>query len=213
MHVFTGLIAETGEISSLSYNEGGARLTLSAPVISKDASIGDSVSVNGACLTVVGINGPRLSFDVSGQTLKTTNLGRLKTGQRVNLEPALKAGDRLAGHFVTGHIDGTGSIISKTPEGDVFRIVVGAGRSITDCLVDKGSVAIDGISLTVVEVLDNGFSVVIIPHTGVVTTLGYKKAGDTVNIEVDILGKYVSKFLTGRKDRDLMETLRREGFA
>lgn len=211
--MFTGLVIEMGEIVSLKKRDNGARLFLDAKSLSADARLGDSISVNGTCLTVVEISGLTLAFDLSDETLRSTNLGRLKKGDRVNLEPSLRMDSRLGGHFVTGHIDGVGTIRTKALAGDVYKIVIGADERLAGFLVDKGSVAVDGISLTVVEALKEGFSVVIIPHTASLTTIGFKGPGDTVNIEVDILGKYVSKFLNKGKDSRFMQTLSEEGFA
>lgn len=211
--MFTGLIVEMGEILSLVKKESGARLALQAKKLVPDAALGDSISVNGTCLTVVGIKGNILSFDLSAETLRSSNIGQFKIRDRVNLEPALRLDAKLGGHFVTGHIDGVGKIKSKTMIGDVYRVVVGTEDRIAEFLVEKGSVAVDGISLTVVDVMKDGFSIVIIPHTAHLTTIGFKTAGDEVNIEVDILGKYVSKFLSKRKDAGFMDTLLREGFA
>ena len=211
--MFTGLIVEMGELVSLIKKENGARLALQANTLVPETALGDSISVNGVCLTVVEIKGNTLSFDLSGETLRSTNIGHLKIRDRVNLEPALRLDAKLGGHFVTGHIDGVGKIKAKTQTGDVYRIVIGTEGRIADFLVEKGSVAVDGISLTVVEVYKDGFSIVIIPHTAYLTTIGLKSPGDTVNIEVDIFGKYVSKFLSRGKDAGFMDTLLREGFA
>ncbi len=210
--MFTGLVVEKGEIVSLRKKEKGARLSLKAETISADACIGDSIAINGTCLTVVEIKGDTLAFDLSDETLKSSNLGDLKTGDQVNLEPSLRMDSKLGGHFVTGHIDGVGRIKSKNAVGDVYKIVISADDHITGLLVEKGSVAIDGISLTVVDVFKGGFSLVIIPHTAMLTTIGHKSAGDAVNIEVDILGKYVAKFLNKTRPGTFMETLREEGF-
>jgi riboflavin synthase len=210
--LFTGLVVEMGEIASVTKRDSGARLFLKARSLSLEAQIGDSISVNGTCLTVVEMKGKTLGFDMSDETLRSTNLGNLRTKDRVNLEPSLRFDSRLGGHFVTGHIDGVGTIKSKSAAGDVLKIVIGAGEEITRYLVEKGSVAVDGISLTVVDVLTKGFSIVIIPHTAALTTIGFKGPGDTVNIEVDILGKYVSKFLHMGKDSGLMKALSEEGF-
>jgi riboflavin synthase len=211
--LFTGLIVEMGEVVSIAKRGGGARLSLKAETVSGKAAIGDSISINGACLTVVEKKGDAIGFDLSDETLRATNLGQLKVKDRVNLEPALRLDARLDGHFVTGHIDGVGRIRSKTATGDMLKIVIDAAQEIVDFLVEKGSVAVDGISLTVVDVLRDGFSIVIIPHTAGMTTIGYKNAGDTLNLEVDILGKYVSKFLQRTKDSRFMRTLLDEGFA
>ncbi|MFI5294105.1 MAG: riboflavin synthase [Thermodesulfovibrionales bacterium] len=210
--MFTGLVVEMGEIVSIAKRNNGVRLYLNAGSVSADAQIGDSISVNGTCLTVVEIKGKTLGFDMSDETLRSTNLGSLRAKDRVNLEPSLRLDSRLGGHFVTGHIDGVGTIKSKSAAGDAHKIVIGAGKDITRFLVEKGSVAVDGISLTVVEVLSNGFSIVIIPHTAALTTIGFKGPGDTVNIEVDILGKYVSKFLHKGQDSGLVKALSEEGF-
>lgn len=201
-----------GKIVSLSRTSGGARLSIEADAVLSGADIGDSIAINGTCLTIVEIRGKNLSFDLSDETLNSTNLGRLKPGDRVNLEPSLRPDSKMGGHFVTGHIDGVGRIKSKAATGDVWKIVIDSGAQIADFLVEKGSVAVDGISLTVVDVFKDSFSLVIIPHTAVLTTIGFKKAGDEVNIEVDILGKYVSKFLNKGKDARFMETLHEEGF-
>lgn len=201
-----------GEIASITKHDRGGRLFLNAESVSKEAEIGDSIAVNGTCLTVVEIKGKMLGFDMSGETLRSTDLGSLRTKDRVNLEPSLRLDSRLGGHFVTGHIDGVGAIKSKSAAGDVIKIMIGAGEEITRYLVEKGSVAVDGISLTVVDVLSKGFSVVIIPHTAQLTTIGFKGPGDKVNIEVDILGKYVSKFLNKGKGSGLMKALSEEGF-
>lgn len=211
--MFTGLIMEMGEIVSLQNRKNGGRLSLTAPAMSKDAGIGDSISINGTCLTVVDIKDRMLAFDLSGETLKSTNLGLLRPGDKVNLESSLRFDSKLGGHFVTGHIDGVGTIRSRERVGDVLKFVIFAEEHITDFLVEKGSVALDGISLTVVDLFGDGFSVVIIPHTAKMTTLGFKGAGDTVNLEVDILGKYVSKFLGKNKDSRFMQTLIEGGFA
>lgn len=210
--MFTGLVVDMGEIVSVTKRDSGARLFLNAESVSEGARIGDSISVNGTCLTVVEIKGKTLGFDISDETLRSTNLGSLRKKDRVNLEPSLRLDSRLGGHFVTGHIDGVGTIKSKSAAGDVHKIVIGAGSDIIRFLVEKGSVAVDGISLTVVEVLPKGFSIVIIPHTAALTTIGFKGPGDTVNIEVDILGKYVSKFLHKGQDSGLMKALSEEGF-
>jgi riboflavin synthase len=195
--VFTGIIIELGEVVSLKKRPAGAMLAAKAPDVSRDAAIGDSISVNGVCLTVVGRSGDILSFDLSDETLRSTNLGRMKPKDKVNLEPSLRPEGKLGGHFVTGHADGTGTIRSKNIRGDMLHIVINASHEITGYLVKKGSVAVDGISLTVVDVSPDSFSVVIIPHTAGVTTIGSKGVGDSVNLEADIIGKYVARFLAG----------------
>lgn len=210
--MFTGLITETGEFVSISKKETGARFFLKAREAASEARLGDSISINGTCLTVVEIKGDILAFDLSDETMRTSNLGRLRTKDPVNIEPALRLDSKLGGHFVTGHVDGVGKIRSKTLSGDVYKIVIGADEHIAGFLVEKGSVAVDGISLTVVDVFKDSFSIVIIPHTAKMTTIGYKNTGDPVNIEVDILGKYVSKFMNKDKDESFMNTMKKEGF-
>jgi riboflavin synthase len=204
-----------GDVVSLAKKGNGARLSLDARILSRDAKLGDSIAINGTCLTVVEIKGNVLAFDLSDETLKSSNLGELKAHDRVNLEPALRLDDRLGGHFVTGHIDGAGRIRSKALEGEVYKVVIETEPWIAEYLVEKGSVAVDGISLTVVDVLRDGFSLVIIPHTARLTTIGFKGPGDRVNVEVDILGKYVSRFLKKEKGKDanLMSALKASGFA
>lgn len=212
--MFTGIIIEMGEVASFKRRASGGTMSVRSDIISHDAEIGDSISINGVCLTVTEKKGSVLSFDISYETLRSTNLGQLRKGDRVNLEPALRPDGKLGGHFVTGHVDGIGIIKSRETIGDAFKIVISAPEEITGLLVEKGSVAIDGISLTVVDVTDREFSVVIIPHTEKVTTIGLKNVGDTVNLEADIIGKYVAKFLKKdeSKDKGLLDTLTKAGF-
>lgn len=212
--MFTGLILEMGEISSFKKRSGGAILSLKANEVASTAKKGDSISVNGVCLTVVSKNNNTLSFDLSEETLRCTNLGSLKTGDIVNLEPSLRPDSKIGGHFVTGHVDVAGRIRSKVNIGDMMKVEIEAPANIINFLVEKGSVAVDGISLTIVDILKDRFTVVIIPHTAKLTTMGFKVPGDTVNIEVDILGKYVARFLNRDKNRDsrFMNTLMEEGY-
>jgi riboflavin synthase len=212
--LFTGLILEMGEISSFKKRSGGAILSLKANEVASTAKKGDSISVNGVCLTVVSKNNNTLSFDLSEETLRCTNLGSLKTGDIVNLEPSLRPDSKIGGHFVTGHVDAAGRIRSKVNIGDMMKVEIEAPSNVINFLVEKGSVAVDGISLTIVDILKDGFTVVIIPHTAKLTTIGFKGPGDTVNIEVDILGKYVARFLNRDKNRDsrFMNTLMEEGY-
>jgi len=212
--VFTGLIVGMGDITSVQKRSGGAVLSLGSDMVSDDAEIGDSIAINGVCLTVVKKNMNELSFDLSGETLRSTNLGDLKKGDRVNLEPSLSAGSKIGGHFVTGHVDAVGRIRRKAQSGDMLTFEIEAPPEVIGLLVEKGSVAVDGISLTVVDILKDTFTLVIIPHTAKLTTLGFKGPGDTVNIEADILGKYVARFLqkgTARDER-FTKTLREEGY-
>jgi riboflavin synthase len=212
--LFTGIILEMGEILSLKKISGGAVLSLQSDHVAPESQIGDSISLNGVCLTVVRKKGKEVSFDLSDETLQRSNLGKLKKGDRINLEPSLNPTSKIGGHFVTGHIDTTGKIRLKSPLGDMLKFEIEVPEDIADFLVEKGSVAVDGISLTVVDILKKSFTTVIIPHTAKVTTLGSKGSGDTVNIEVDILGKYVAKFLKRekRKDSKFMKSLINEGY-
>jgi len=212
--LFTGLILELGEITSINRKSGGAVLSLKSNEIASAAKLGDSIAVNGVCLTVVKSGRKELSFDLSDETLRSTNIGSLNKGDAVNLEPSLSPDSKIGGHFVTGHVDTVGNIRSRVQSGDMLKFEIEAPSKVTDFLVEKGSVAVDGISLTVVDILKDSFTLVIIPHTAKLTTLGFKGAGDTVNIEVDILGKYVAKFLQRREDKDsrFMKTLMEGGF-
>lgn len=212
--LFTGLILEMGEILSVKRRSGGAILSLKSKEVAASAKQGDSISVNGVCLTVINTNNNILSFDLSEETMRSTNLGSLKTGDAVNLEPSLSFDSKIGGHFVTGHVDAAGKIRSKANIGDMMKVEIEAPVNVINFLVEKGSVAVDGISLTVVDILKNSFTVMIIPHTAKLTTIGFKGPGDTVNIEADILGKYVARFLNkeGNRDSSFMKTLMEEGY-
>jgi len=212
--LFTGLILELGEITSINRKSGGAVLSLKSNEIASTAKLGDSIAVNGVCLTVVKSGRKELSFDLSDETLRSTNIGSLNKGDAVNLEPSLSPDSKIGGHFVTGHVDTVGKIRSRVQSGDMLKFEIEAPSKVTDFLVEKGSVAVDGISLTVVDIIKDSFTLVIIPHTAKLTTLGFKGAGDSVNIEVDILGKYVAKFLQRREDKNsrFMKTLMEGGF-
>jgi len=212
--LFTGLILELGEITSINRKSGGAVLSLKSDKTASAAKLGDSIAVNGVCLTVVKSGRKELSFDLSDETLRSTNIGSLNKGDAVNLEPSMSPDSKIGGHFVTGHVDTVGKIRSRVQSGDMLKFEIEAPSKVTDFLVEKGSVAVDGISLTVVDILKDGFTLVIIPHTAKLTTLGFKGAGDSVNIEVDILGKYVAKFLQRRENKNsrFMKTLMEGGF-
>lgn len=196
--MFTGLVEELGEVLSRQHSSSGAVLAIKGDLVYKDLKLGESVAVNGICLTVSRLGSSGVFYaDVMPETLRRTNLHELKKGSRVNLERALRAGDRLGGHFVSGHIDGTGEILSRRREGNAIVYRISAPPHVLRYLVEKGSVAVDGISLTLVSVEDTCFSVSLIPHTAVLTTLGYKNPGDRVNLEVDMLAKYLEKLLNG----------------
>jgi riboflavin synthase len=215
--VFTGLILEMGELTSLKRRSGGAVLTLKADRIATAAAPGDSIAINGVCLTVIAINNNGISFDLSDETLSATNLGRLKPGDRINLESSLTPDSKMGGHFVTGHVDSAGKIRSRETSGDMLKFEIEAPPDVLHFLVKKGSVAVDGISLTVVDILKDGFTLIIIPHTARLTTLGFKGPGDTVNLETDILGKYVARFMNREEDKNnkdarFMESLMKGGY-
>jgi len=193
--MFTGIVEEIGTIEDIRKSGDSARLSIQGAVIFGDMKLGDSIAVNGVCLTVTDFTGSRFSADVMHETLDRSNLGELNRGSRVNLERAMKAGDRFGGHIVSGHIDGTGQILEKKKDGNALWITIGAGKNILKYIIEKGSVAIDGISLTVARVTDSSFSVSVIPHTGAMTTLTEKKVSETVNLENDVIGKYVEKLL------------------
>ncbi|MDA8387589.1 MAG: riboflavin synthase [Nitrospiraceae bacterium] len=195
--MFTGLVRELGTAVHLRRGASGAKLAVSAPLVSRGVSPGASVAINGVCLTVTAVKGDVLEFDISSETLRATDLGGLRPGEKVNMEPALLAGDALGGHLVSGHVDGVGGIRSKTKTGEAWKLVITAPPSVLKFLVEKGSVTVDGISLTVVDLMPDAFTVVIIPHTAANTTIGFKGPASPVNLEADIIGKYVAKFLGG----------------
>jgi riboflavin synthase len=197
--VFTGLIEELGVLQQTIRGAGSAWLKIKAQQIIKDMQQGDSIAVNGACLTVTKAEKDSFTADVMAETLARTNLGQLAPGDRVNLERAVRLGDRLGGHLVSGHIDGAGTIKSQKKYDIAVVFDITAPVEVMRYIIKKGSVAVDGISLTVVDFNAHSFQVSIIPHTAQVTTLGWKGPGDTVNLETDIIGKYVERFLTGRQ--------------
>ncbi len=193
--MFTGIIEETGVVSSVVPGASAGRLSISAKTVLEGTKLGDSIAVNGVCLTVTDISAGRFTADVMPETLRRSNLGALKNGDRVNLERAMPAEGRFGGHIVSGHIDGTGIISSMKREQNAVWVTVKADAPILALIVEKGSVAIDGISLTVAQLHSDSFAVSIIPHTGGQTTLLDKRAGDIVNLENDIIGKYVQRLL------------------
>ncbi len=193
--VFTGLVEKMGALVELIDEPPGKRLVIEAGAVAAGAAIGDSVALNGCCLTVVGCSQSRLEFEAGRETLSRTNLGELVAGDPINLERSLRIGDRLGGHFVTGHIDTVGRVLRREDEGEWSTIWFELDRAWMHHLAPKGSVAVDGVSLTVVDVEDAAFSVALIPHTLEVTTLGCRRIGDQVNLETDLLAKYVQRQL------------------
>jgi riboflavin synthase len=197
--MFTGLVETMGEVAAFSPEGPGARLTIQSPLIADGLKHGDSVAVNGCCLTVVATDNELFQFEAGSETLKRTNLGKLARGHQVNLERSLKAGDRLGGHFVTGHIDGLGTVRKRIQEGQWWFYHFETPPTLIHHLASKGSIAVDGVSLTVVDVDETSFSVALIPHTLAMTTLGQRQEGDTVNLETDILAKYVERQLAEKQ--------------
>lgn len=199
--MFTGIIEEIGKIEQTSLSGANLRLKVKALKILSDLKVGDSVDINGACQTVIEVKDNHFSIEAVEETLKRTNLGQLKTGDSVNLERALRSSDRLGGHLVSGHVDFVGRIRSINQRDQSYIYEFDLPEEYQSHFVEKGSVAVDGISLTVVQVLKDSFGVSVIPFTMKETTLGKKKIGDAVNIETDLIGKYVERILTLKKDR------------
>ena len=217
--MFTGLIEEIGTIRQVVRRAESSRLTVQCRAVLEDANIGDSIAVNGICVTVVEMAGDAFTADIMPETMRKTNLDKLHVGNAVNLERALRLCDRLGGHLVSGHIDGAGTIIGREDEENAIRLTVEADAELAKYIVVKGSIALDGVSLTVASVAGNRFTISLIPHSAHVTILGRKGIGDTVNIECDLLGKYVEKLLgstesaTPRKQDISMDFLKHYGFA
>lgn len=203
--MFTGIIEEVGEIKNIRRGQKSAQLTICGPVVTSDSKVGDSIAVNGVCLTATSISGDSFTADVMAESMRRTGLGSLSMGSRVNLERAMAAGGRFGGHIVSGHIDGTGYIKEFKREDNAVWVTISADKKILKYIIEKGSITIDGISLTVAYVDDVCFKVSIIPHTASETTLLGKKPGDVVNLENDIIGKYVEKLL-GFKEENVVET-------
>ena len=195
--MFTGIIEEMGVVKAVGKTLHGCSVAILAKTILDGLKVGDSVTVNGVCLTVVGCDDAEMKADISPETLTVTALGMLKAGDPVNLERAMRLGDRLGGHLVTGHVDGVGTIRSRVQDNDALQIMIEASRDILRYCVPKGSITVDGISLTINEVTDRWFRITIIPHTAKVTTLGVKHVGDAVNLETDLIGRYVERLFPG----------------
>lgn len=197
--MFTGIVESIGTVTVVAGDAVGRTLTLEAPEIAGGLAEGSSIAVNGVCLTVVGNDGRRFAVQVVPETLRRTSLGRLAPGERVNLERALAAGGRLDGHVVQGHVDGLATVTAVVAEGAGKRVGLAVEEGLLRYIVEKGSVALDGVSLTVASLTAGGFEVALIPHTLAVTTLGLRSPGDLVNLEVDILAKYVERLLEAHR--------------
>jgi riboflavin synthase len=194
--MFTGIVEELGAVAAIEPGEDSARLTVRGPLVTADATHGASIAVNGVCLTVVSHDDGEFTVDVMAETLRRSGLGALRTGDRVNLERAMAAGGRFGGHIVQGHVDGTGQILDRQP-GDRWEVVrFSLPEDLARYVVEKGSITVDGVSLTVASVDDSSFTVSLIPTTLDLTTLGHKEIGEPVNLEVDVLAKYVERLLS-----------------
>jgi riboflavin synthase len=193
--VFTGIVRELGAVEAIDGDAGGVRIRLRAPETAAAAAPGDSVALNGVCLTVTATAGELLAFDAVPETLRRTSLGRLAAGSPVNVEPALRAGEPLGGHIVQGHVDGVGRVRAVEPEGEGVRLTIEPPAELLRYCVEKGSIAVEGVSLTIAALGQETFALALIPHTLAVTTLGSLQPGDEVNLEVDVIAKYVERLL------------------
>ncbi len=196
--MFTGIVEEMGVVKAFEPTLAGARLTVLAKTVLGDLAVGASVSVNGACLTAVSVGDGEFAADLSPETLSVTTLGKLAPGAPVNLERAMKVGERLGGHLVSGHVDAVGLVHERRADGNAIVLTVEAPAEVLRYCIVKGSITVDGVSMTVNQVTARTFSLAIIPHTAGATTLGLKNAGDTVNLEADLIGKYVERLLHER---------------
>ncbi|MBN1795402.1 MAG: riboflavin synthase [Sedimentisphaerales bacterium] len=213
--MFTGLIEKVCQVKSAHRTGDSLKLSVDISSLAGQSKAGDSIAVNGACLTVTAVNGVVADFDVSGETLGKSNLGEINSGSVVNIERAMKADGRFGGHFVQGHVDGTAKIEKIAQEGEFWRIRFGADKNLLGQMVNKGSVAVDGISLTIASMNDKGFEVAVIPETFRKTTLGKAKIGDLVNIEIDLIVKVIQKQLSNilpAKEGLTLEKLQDLGF-
>ena len=193
--MFTGIVRERGRVVAVERSDGGVRLTLEAPQTAATTAVGDSVALDGCCLTATAVVDGLLAFDAVPETLRRTTLARVADGAELNVEPALRAGDPLGGHYVQGHVDAVGRVRSLEPEGAGARLWLEAPPDVLRYCVEKGSVAVNGVSLTIAQVAGDAFAVALVPHTLAATTLGALAAGDEVNLEADVLAKYVERLV------------------
>lgn len=196
--MFTGIVRELGVVEALAGGDEGVRLGVRAPGTAAATAIGDSIALNGVCLTTTHVSDGLLSFEAVPETIRRSSLARLAEGARVNVEPALRAGEPFGGHLVQGHVDGVGRVRSVRPEGDGQRLEIEVASDLARYVVEKGSIAVEGVSLTVAELRPDAFAVALVPHTLTATTLGALAPGDEVNIEVDVLAKHVERLLEAR---------------
>ncbi|MCT4795762.1 MULTISPECIES: riboflavin synthase [Exiguobacterium] len=208
--MFTGIVEEIGSVKAVKRNGPSLRLTLTGDIVLQDVKLGDSISVNGICLTVTTFDERTFAVDVMPETLKASSLDGVRPGTRVNLERAMPANGRFGGHFVSGHVDGVGRIVKKRPLANAVYVDISCEPSLLRYIVPKGSISVDGTSLTVFDVTERGFTLSLIPHTYSETVLGMKQAGDTVNLECDMLAKYMEK-LVNQKPMTL-ESLASQGY-
>ncbi|WP_067932237.1 riboflavin synthase [Alicyclobacillus kakegawensis] len=211
--MFTGLVEEVARVVDIEPRAQSVRIRMAAERVLEDVRLGDSIAVNGVCLTVVAFDGRTFTADAVKETLRRSNLGRLRPGSRVNVERALRVGDRLGGHIVAGHVDAVGTLAARTQEGVATVLTISAPPSVLRYVVEKGSICVDGVSLTVMDVDDKGFRVSIIPHTGAHTTLLDAKVGQEVNLEVDVLAKYLEKLAAPRLDTPPAVGAEKDGLA
>jgi len=216
--MFTGIIEAIGEIKRVEQQQGDVRLTVATKNLNlSDAQLGDSIAVNGVCLTAIELTAGQFVADVSNETLSATTMGAIKAGSPVNLECALQAQTRLGGHMVSGHVDGVGKVLERKADARSVRFTFAMPKELSRYVAQKGSICIDGISLTVNTVGDTSFTVNIVPHTLEMTTLGDRKVGDTVNLEVDVIARYLERLMLGapaeKTDSDYRELLKNSGFA
>lgn len=208
--MFTGIVEEIGNVKAVKRNGPSLRLELSGAVVLEDVKLGDSISVNGICLTVTTFNDKTFTVDVMPETLKASSLDGVRPGTKVNLERAMPANGRFGGHFVSGHVDGVGRIVKKRPLANAVYIDISCESSLLSYIVPKGSISVDGTSLTVFEVTERGFTLSLIPHTYSETVLGMKQAGDSVNLECDMLAKYMEKLV--KQKGMTLESLASQGY-
>lgn len=211
--MFTGIIEELGTVQKTLRQGGALTLTIRSKEVVQDIQIGQSVAVNGVCLTVTNYNGQTFVVQAVEETLQKSTLGRLRISDRVNLERALKPSQRLGGHIVTGHVDGIGIVRSKEEREKSVMFTIDIPLELSRYIVIQGSVAVDGVSLTVADFIDSQMAISIVPHTAKVTTFGFRKGGDKVNIEVDLIGKYVERFVTAREETITEEWLGAMGYS
>ena len=211
--MFTGIIEELGKIASFEKNANGAKIKISANIVIKDANEGDSIAVNGVCLTALDIKSESFAADVSGETLDKSTLGSLKNGSPVNLERAVTPSTRLGGHIVQGHVDASGKFLQAIQEGDFWTVRVSYPKEIGQYLIYKGSISVEGISLTIAKLTDEYFEIAVIPKTWELTNLSSLKSGDAVNLEVDVIAKYVERILLYGKKEEKAEGITMEKLA